>query len=87
MRSMKEALPLLAGTRKGAPAITEKFGFHQIFGNCAAVYGDERLTGSRAVRVNITRCEFLAATRLAVDCHRRGTRREFANTLPHLLHG
>ena len=62
MRSMEKALSLLIGPSEGASAIAEKFGLHQIFRNCAAIHGNERLTGSWAVRMNITRGELLAAT-------------------------
>jgi hypothetical protein len=78
------AIGLGAGER--ALAIAEELAFHQVLGNRAAIDGDERKLRARRLRVDQPRGELLAASRFAVDEHRRLTAREAIDQRAHVLH-
>jgi len=44
---LEKAETVLVGAGKAAFFVTEKFAFHQVFGNCAAVHRDKRADGTR----------------------------------------
>ena len=60
---------LFIGNRAGETAfhVTEEFTFHQLAGNCATVYRDERMVGAGTLFVNQPRGNFFARTGLATD--------------------
>ncbi|MNU72251.1 hypothetical protein D3C71_617050 [compost metagenome] len=87
MSRLEQALALVQRARIGARAAAEEFRFHQRFGNSAAVDGDKREAGTRALRMDGTRRQFLARARFAADGHRRATAGDAADLRAQRLHG
>ena len=75
------------GAGEGAPLVAEQFRFEQIAGNRGGVDGDEGRVAARAVAMQSTGHEFLAAAGFAGDQHRRVGLGEPADRAKDLLHG
>ena len=75
---------LRAGERPAL--VAEQLGLEQVLRDRRSVDRDERLGRARAVPVQCTRDQFLAAARLAGDQHGRMRLRQAADRAEHLLH-
>ena len=83
----KRPAPLRLGAGKRAALVAEEFRLEQILGNRRRIDGNEGLVGARAVAVQRTGNQFLAAARLAIDQHGGVRKRQTTDGAKHFLHG
>jgi hypothetical protein len=84
---LEVAVAVLRGASVRALARTEEFRLEQVFGNRAAIDGDERPVRALAAGVQGARHQLLARARFAVDEHRRHAARHLGDALLHVAHG
>jgi hypothetical protein len=83
---LEAAPPLRRRTGEGAALVTEQLGFQQVLRNRSGIQRDERPGCTRAVAVQRTRDQFLAAAGFAGDKHGGVRLAEPADGAEHLLH-
>jgi len=77
----EQSHPRRIGTGKGPAAMPEEFAFDEIFGERAAVHGEKRLVGAKALLVHGAGHEFLPATCFAANQHGAFGGRDFRDQL------
>src|SRR5438128_2117843 len=87
MSRLEESVPIAVRSSKGALAITEEFGLHQVFRNGPAVDRNEWLGTARSLLVDESGGKLFAAARLAGYVHGRFAARELLDQFAHLLDG
>jgi hypothetical protein len=84
---LKQPLLVFAGAGKAAFFVAEKFAFHQLGGNGAAVDGNEGFVGARPQFMNEPGHQFFAGAGLAADVDRGLAAGQFVNLFTKLCHG
>src|SRR5260221_4195073 len=76
---MQKAVLVAIGAGERAFFVAEEFALHQVFGNGAAVDGDELRLAARAAGMDQARGDFLAGAGFAGDVYRRLAARQLAD--------
>ena len=85
-RRLKQSVAIFVRAGERALHVAEQFGFQKRFGKRAAIDGDERRFGTRAVFVDGARHQFLAGAAFAGDQHAAGLRRDILDQVENGAH-
>ena len=83
---LEQADPVIVGAGEGAFAVAEQLALDQVFGQRAAIDGDERHVASRALVVHGAGHQFLAGAGFAADQHGGVRGGDFRDQLADALH-